>query len=63
MASSLDGSPPPTLVILKTLPIVKYQLEHDWLLDQHGWPVGAPEVKEHTTWVQYTVEDLRELAK
>jgi hypothetical protein len=63
MASSLGGSPPPTLVMLRVRPILKYQLEHHQLLDQHGRPVGAPEVKKHTTYVQYTLEGLRELAK
>jgi hypothetical protein len=43
-------------------PVVKHQLEHDQQLNQYGQPVGAPEVKEHTTYLQYIPEGLRELA-
>jgi hypothetical protein len=58
MASSLDGSPPPTPVMLTAWPIVKHQLEHDQQLDEHGPQVEAPEAKEHTTYVQYTTKGL-----
>jgi hypothetical protein len=47
--------------MLRDQPIVKHQLEHELQLDQYGQPVGAPEVKEHTTSVQYVLEDLRKL--
>jgi hypothetical protein len=50
---SLGGSPAPALVMLTAKLIFKRQLQHDWLLDQHGWPVGTPEVKEHATYVRY----------
>jgi hypothetical protein len=36
LASSLGGSPSPTLVMLRARPIDKCQLEHDQQLDQHG---------------------------
>jgi hypothetical protein len=39
---------------LAACPIVKCQLGNDWQLDEYGWQVGTPEVKEGTTYVQYT---------
>jgi hypothetical protein len=36
-------------------------MTHNW--DEYSWQVGTPEVKKHTTYVQYILEDLRELAK
>jgi hypothetical protein len=59
MDSSLSDFPPLTTVMRRGQSIVRLQVKHNQQLDQHGHQVGAPEV----TYLQYTPDNLRELAK
>jgi hypothetical protein len=61
--SSLKDLLSPTPVMLRTWPIAKYQLRHEWQLEECSQQMGMPEIMEPITYVQYTLEDLRELAK
>jgi hypothetical protein len=46
--------------MLRAQPIVQYQLEHDWQLDEYNQQVGTPEVLDICTLYS---KDLREMDK